>query len=142
MDPTGLMLSAERTQKYSIQRHIQNLHDENGQIVSFVDYLAGRRTGIYPQALPPTYIKKSSFTSSPKPRLMDILQNESLKAMAWRAVDMNSSSTSSGGSIIVKSSSTNLYQSVSIFSKALPLLPAFLLSNCSEARRYFWICLQ
>ncbi|MGC2428060.1 MAG: hypothetical protein WA421_13570 [Nitrososphaeraceae archaeon] len=66
------------SRKYSIKRHIQNLHNGNGQIVSFVNYIAGSQTGIYPQGLPPTYVKKSSFTTIPKTRSMDILQNELL----------------------------------------------------------------
>jgi hypothetical protein len=77
------------SRKYSIKRHIQNLHNGNGQIVSFVNYIAGSQTGIYPQGLPPTYVKKSS--SIPKTRPMDILQNELLKAIAWKSVNKKTS---------------------------------------------------
>jgi hypothetical protein len=79
------------SRKYSIKRHIQNLHNGNGQIVSFVNYIAGSQTGIYPQGLPPTYVKKSSFTTIPKTRPMDILQNELLKAIAWKSVNKKTS---------------------------------------------------
>jgi hypothetical protein len=83
--------SMHSSRKYSIKRHIQNLHNGNGQIVSFVNYIAGSQTGIYPQGLPPTYVKKSSFTTIPKTRPMDILQNELLKAIAWKSVNKKTS---------------------------------------------------
>jgi hypothetical protein len=38
------MLSSRR---YSVQRHIRNLHGGNGLVVPYVDYLEGRLTGIY-----------------------------------------------------------------------------------------------
>jgi hypothetical protein len=45
------------SRKSSVKRHIQNIHRENAQYVSFVDYLAGRKSGIYWPSLPPTYQK-------------------------------------------------------------------------------------
>ena len=77
------------SRKYNVKRHIQNVHNGNGQIVSFIDYEVGRRNGIYPPVLPPLYIKKSSATTVPKIRPMDIFQNELLKAAAWKAVNKN-----------------------------------------------------
>jgi hypothetical protein len=47
------------SRKSSVKRHIQNIHSGNANFVSFVDYLAGRRSGFYLQSLPPTYQKKS-----------------------------------------------------------------------------------
>jgi hypothetical protein len=70
-----------------VERHIQNLHNGNGQIVSFVDYIAGRQAGIYHPGLSPTYVKKSSVTSIPKTRSVDIVQNELLRALAWKSVN-------------------------------------------------------
>jgi hypothetical protein len=78
------------SRKYNVKRHIQNVHNENGHIVSFIDYEVGRRNGIYPPVLPPLYIKRSSVTTIPKIRPMDILQNEFLKALAWKAVNKKS----------------------------------------------------
>lgn len=77
------------SRKYNVKRHIQNVHNGNGHIVSFIDYEVGRRNGIYPPVLPPLYIKKSSVTTIPKIRPIDVLQNEFLKALAWKAVDKN-----------------------------------------------------
>ena len=36
----------------------------NANLVSFVDYLAGRRTGIYWPVLPPTYQKENNQTNN------------------------------------------------------------------------------
>ena len=35
------------SRKCSVKRHIENLHDGLGNIVSFIDYIAGRRQGVY-----------------------------------------------------------------------------------------------
>jgi hypothetical protein len=78
------------SRKYSVERHIQNLHNGNGHIVSFVDYIAGRQAGVYPNGLPPTYVKKNSVAGIPKARPMDIMQNELFKALAWKSVNNNS----------------------------------------------------
>lgn len=75
------------SRKYSVERHIQNLHKGNGHIVSFVDYIAGRQAGIYPNGLPPTYVKKNGVTGIPTARPMDIMQKELLKALAWKSVN-------------------------------------------------------
>jgi hypothetical protein len=78
------------SRKYNVKRHIQNVHNGNGRIVSFIDYEVGRRSGIYPPVLPPLYVKKSNVTAIPKIRLVDIFQNEFLKALAWKAVNISS----------------------------------------------------
>jgi hypothetical protein len=46
--------------------------------VSFVDYLAGRRAGIYWPVLPPTYEKKKNETNNKKKIVdyMDIMTEE------------------------------------------------------------------
>jgi hypothetical protein len=46
------------SRKSSVKRHIQNIHSGNANFVSFVDYLAGRKSGYYWPSLPPTYQKK------------------------------------------------------------------------------------
>ena len=78
------------SRKYNVKRHIQNVHNGNGRIVSFIDYEVGRRSGIYPPVLPPLYVKKSNVTTIPKIRPVEIFQNELLKALAWKAVNKNS----------------------------------------------------
>jgi hypothetical protein len=45
------------SRKSSVKRHIQNIHSGNANFVSFVDYLAGRKSGIY-LAKPSTNISK------------------------------------------------------------------------------------
>ena len=35
------------SRKYSVKRHIENLHNGLGNIISFIDYIAGRRQGVY-----------------------------------------------------------------------------------------------
>jgi hypothetical protein len=47
------------SRKSSVKRHIQNIHSGNANFVSFVDYLAGRKSGIYWPVLPLTYQKKN-----------------------------------------------------------------------------------
>jgi hypothetical protein len=48
------------SRKSSVKRHIQNIHAGNALYVSFVDYLAGRKLGIYWPVLPPTHQKKNN----------------------------------------------------------------------------------
>jgi hypothetical protein len=51
------------SRKSSVKRHIQNIHGGNANFVSFVDYLAGRKMGLYWPALQPTYQRKSNETN-------------------------------------------------------------------------------
>jgi|SRR5215212_7632033 len=51
------------SRKSSVKRHIQNIDSGNANFVSFVDYLAGRKLGIYLPVLPPTYQKKNNETN-------------------------------------------------------------------------------
>ena len=48
--------------KDSVKRHITSQHDGISSIVSFIDYLVGRRSGQYPSA-PPTYQGKTMTNS-------------------------------------------------------------------------------
>jgi hypothetical protein len=54
------------SRKSSVKRHIQNIHGGNANFVSFVDYLAGRKSGFYWPVLPPTYQKKSNDINNNK----------------------------------------------------------------------------
>jgi hypothetical protein len=48
---TCSMLSSRKS---SVKRHIQNIHRGNSNLVSFIDYLAGRKSGFYFPAPRPT----------------------------------------------------------------------------------------
>jgi hypothetical protein len=54
------------SRKSSVKRHIQNIHSGNANFVSFVDYLAGRKSGYYWPSMPPTYQKKNNDTNDKK----------------------------------------------------------------------------
>jgi hypothetical protein len=44
--------------KFSVQRHIKNIHGGNANLVSYMDYQVGRKSGFYWPSLPPTYQSK------------------------------------------------------------------------------------
>ena len=67
------------SRKSSVKRHIQNIHSGNANFVSFVDYLAGRKSGLYWPVLPPTYQKKSNETDDKKINYTGIMTEE-----VWR----------------------------------------------------------
>ena len=54
------------SRKSSVKRHIQNIHGGNALYVSFVDYLDGRKSGLYWPSLPPTYQKKNNEANNKK----------------------------------------------------------------------------
>jgi hypothetical protein len=66
------------SRKSSVKRHIQNIHAGNAHYVSFVDYLAGRKSGIYWPGLPPTYQKKYNETNN-KVDYLNIMSEEVLR---------------------------------------------------------------
>lgn len=63
------------SRKYSVKRHIIKLHNGVANIVSFIDYLAGRRWGYYFPNPSPTYFANQSHPSKPN-RPVDILKDE------------------------------------------------------------------
>jgi hypothetical protein len=69
------------SRKSSVKRHIQNIHSGNAHYVSFVDYLDGRKSGIYWPVLPPTYQKKNNETNNNRNRVdyLNIMSEEVLK---------------------------------------------------------------
>jgi hypothetical protein len=67
------------SRKSSVKRHIQNIHSGNANLVSFVDYVAGRKSGFYLPALPPTYQKKNNETNNKKVDYLNIMSEE-----VWR----------------------------------------------------------
>ena len=62
--------------KYSVKRHINNLDNGIGNIVSFIDYIGGRRNGIYFPNQIPTYLLKQTQTADPKNRPLDVMRDE------------------------------------------------------------------
>jgi hypothetical protein len=61
-----VMCGMYSSRKYSIKRHINNLHDDVGNIVSFNDYIPGRRQGYYFPNPIPTYLLKRAQMAVPK----------------------------------------------------------------------------
>ena len=49
--------------KSSVKRHIENLHSGNANVVSFLDYLVGRKIGLYWPSYVPTYQRKNTDIS-------------------------------------------------------------------------------
>ncbi|MFL6408933.1 MAG: hypothetical protein ACJ71F_17965 [Nitrososphaeraceae archaeon] len=66
------------SRKPNVKRHIQNTHGGNANLVSFVDYLAGRKSGFYWPSLPPTYQKKNDDISK-KIDYMNIVKEELMR---------------------------------------------------------------
>ena len=65
--------------KWNAQRHIQLCHYGLGALVSFIDYLSGRQSGIYPSRSPPSYARRST-------RYFDIYADEFNRALARELV--------------------------------------------------------
>jgi hypothetical protein len=66
------------SRKSNVKRHIQNTHGGNANLVSFVDYLADRKSGFYWPSLPPTYQKKNDDISR-KIDYMNIVKEEFMR---------------------------------------------------------------
>jgi hypothetical protein len=64
------------SRKYSVKRHIENLHNGIGNVVSFIDYIAGRRQGVYFPNPIPNYLLKQTQRIAPKTNPMDIMKDE------------------------------------------------------------------
>ena len=64
------------SRKYSVKRHINNLHNGIGNIVSFIDYLVGRRQGVYFPNPIPNYLTKQSQTVASTTRPVDVMKDE------------------------------------------------------------------
>jgi hypothetical protein len=72
------------SRKYSVKRHIIMLHNGIANIVSFVDYLAGRRRGYYFSNPSPTYFANQQSQPSKTNRPVDILKDELLRTALRR----------------------------------------------------------
>jgi hypothetical protein len=63
------------SRKFSVKRHIENLHDGIGNIVSFIDYIAGRRHGVYFPNPVPSYLIKEKQTATSTIRPADVMKD-------------------------------------------------------------------
>jgi hypothetical protein len=66
--------------KWNGQRHVQLYHYGFGALVSFIDYLSGRQSGIYPSRSPPSYGRRSTS-------YFDIYADEFNRALARESVN-------------------------------------------------------
>ena len=65
------------SRKYSVKRHISNLHNGIVNIVSFIDYIAGRRQGVYfPNPIPNYLMKQSQIAAASTTRPADVMKDE------------------------------------------------------------------
>jgi hypothetical protein len=85
---TGCGMYSSR--RWSVERHILNLHDGISNVVPFVDYLVGRQSGFYLPKFRPTFVKKNATKTV---TVMDTFKDEFLKAVANKAVNKAPSSS-------------------------------------------------
>ena len=78
------------SRRWSVERHILNLHDGIGNVVPFVDYLVGRRSGFYLPKFRPTFVSKNATKTL---TVTDTFKDELLKAFASKAVNKAPSSS-------------------------------------------------
>jgi hypothetical protein len=78
------------SRRWSVERHILNLHEGISIVVPFVDYLIGRQSGIYLPKFRPTFVKKNATKTV---TVMDTFKNEFLKTFASKAANTALSSS-------------------------------------------------
>jgi len=78
------------SRRWSVERHIHNLHDGISIVVPFVDYLVGRRSGFYLPKFRPIFVKKNATKTV---TVMDTFKDELLKGFASKAVNKALSSS-------------------------------------------------
>jgi hypothetical protein len=66
------------SRRYSVKRHIQNVHSGGAFLISFVDYLVGRQAGYYPLSFTPTYETKIGQNNIDYQK---IIKEETIKGM-------------------------------------------------------------
>ena len=64
------------TRKFSVKRHITNQHGGNAFLVPYIDYLAGRQSGLYPPSAQPEFQYKEKKSN------LDTLMEEFWKETA------------------------------------------------------------
>jgi hypothetical protein len=78
------MYSSRRS---SVKRHIQNIHSGNGSFVSFVDYLGGRKLGVYLPSFLPTYQRKNDNNN--KIDYLSIIKEELVRQSVRQKIGMS-----------------------------------------------------
>jgi hypothetical protein len=68
------------SRKYSVKRHIENLHNGLGNIISFIDYITGRHQGVYFPNLVPHYLVKQTQSAARKTSPLDVMKDELFRA--------------------------------------------------------------
>ena len=63
-----------------MNRHITNIHNGVSFVVSFIDYIVGRRQGIYFPNSIPNYLMKQSQTAASITRPADVMKDETFRA--------------------------------------------------------------
>ncbi len=78
------------TRRSSAERHRYNVHQGNSLVVRFVDYLAGRASGIYPEPIdPPRLLKRArpNFGKTPNGHLVNpndvIVTDNRVNGFCW-----------------------------------------------------------
>ena len=69
------------SRKFSVKRYIENLHNGIGNIVSFIDYIAGRRNGVYFPNPIPSYLMKQSQSAASTTRPAEVMKDEIFRAV-------------------------------------------------------------
>jgi hypothetical protein len=78
------------SRRWSVERHILNLHDGSGNVVPFVDHPIGRKSGFYLPKFNPIFVKKNATKTV---TVMDTFKDELLKGFASKAVNKALSSS-------------------------------------------------
>jgi hypothetical protein len=72
------------SRRWSVERHILNLHGGISNVVPFVDYLIGRKSGFYLPKFRPAFVKKNATKTV---TVMDTFKDELLKGFASKAAN-------------------------------------------------------
>jgi hypothetical protein len=84
------------SRKYSVKRHILTIHAGNSLMVSFIEYIVGRQTGIYrpPYPAPPTghqdVQSREPKSQEPKKTAYELYTDEFWREKAREAARRNS----------------------------------------------------
>ena len=75
------------SRKWSVERHITNLHSGQGVLLSYTDYIVGRQKGYYVFSAPPNFVNKPKPEIVLAPRKMyDVMQEELCRESVRQAV--------------------------------------------------------
>ena len=69
--------------KSSVKRHIKDQHNGNASLVTFMDYIVGRQSGLYlPQSPPLSSHQQHNYQNKEKESPLDIFSHEYMKERA------------------------------------------------------------